>query len=188
MWPFWPWCFNLIFWSNVSVLNKLLTILYYLQIADPGREKSHFFFTLRDSPADFINVNCWGSENYIDSLTKSFRINDIGKRTQTILKKWSILVMEILSVLLIPIRRFLLWFIRAEINLSFLEILRSVFQTYLICVVQFYSKIDVPTLLMEQLPIGWCLLSDKSVEVRNPQIQDKQNSESEQKWRPWTPR
>ncbi|XP_067044393.1 meiosis-specific with OB domain-containing protein-like [Acropora muricata] len=69
---------------------------------NPGREKSHFFFTLRDSPTDFVNVNCWGSENYIDSLTKSFRINDI-------------------------------------------------------------------------------------VEVRNPQIQDKQNSESEQKWRPWTP-
>lgn len=78
---------NLIFWSNVSVPKKLLTILYYLQITDPGREKSHFFFTLRDSPTDFVNVNCWGSENYIDSLTKSFRINDIGKRTQTIFKK-----------------------------------------------------------------------------------------------------
>ncbi|XP_068673464.1 meiosis-specific with OB domain-containing protein-like [Montipora capricornis] len=69
---------------------------------NPGREKCHFFFTLRDSPTDFINVNCWGGESYIDSLSKSIRINDI-------------------------------------------------------------------------------------VEVRNPQIQNKQNNEPEQKWRPWTP-
>ncbi|KAM7432715.1 hypothetical protein ABFA07_016895 [Porites harrisoni] len=69
---------------------------------NPGREKYHFFFTLRDSPADFINVNCWGTENYIENLSKSFRINDI-------------------------------------------------------------------------------------VEVRNPQIQNKQSSEAEEKWRPWTP-
>ena len=34
---------------------------------------------MRDSPADFINVNCWGTENYIENLSKSFRINDIGK-------------------------------------------------------------------------------------------------------------
>lgn len=75
---------NSIFWSNLSVLNKLSMILYYLQITDPGREKSHFFFTLRDLPEDFINVNCWGSENYIDRLSKSFRIHDIGKGAQAI--------------------------------------------------------------------------------------------------------
>ena len=98
-------------------------------------------------------------------------------------------VMDILSVILMSIRQVLLWFIRAEINLSFLEILRSVCQTYVIVSFNFILNLMcMQTLLMEQLPNGWCLLFDKSVEVRNPQIQDKQNSESEQKWRPWTPR
>lgn len=27
-----------------------------------------------------------------------------------------------------------------------------------------------------------------TVEVRNPQIQNKQSNEAEQRWRPWTPR
>ena len=33
--------------------------------------------TIRDSPADHINVVCWGSQDYITRLNSSFRINDI---------------------------------------------------------------------------------------------------------------
>lgn len=63
--------------QNYLIINFCSLIF---ELIDPGREKFHFFFTLRDTPIDFINVNCWGSENYIDSLAKSFRINDIGKK------------------------------------------------------------------------------------------------------------
>lgn len=34
-------------------------------------------FTIRDSPSDYANVVCWGSEAYIPSLSDSFRINDV---------------------------------------------------------------------------------------------------------------
>ena len=77
--------FKFYFQSSIYVgYNTLLNLLFtyffwYSHITDPGREKYHFFFTLRDSPADFINVNCWGTENYIENLSKSFRINDIGE-------------------------------------------------------------------------------------------------------------
>lgn len=63
----------------MTLLNFYSLFFSYSHITDPGREKYHFFFTLRDSPVDFINVNCWGTENYIENLSKLFRINDIGK-------------------------------------------------------------------------------------------------------------
>ena len=56
-----------------------LNILSFL-LADPGSEKCHFFFTLRDTSIDFINVNCWGSETFINNLANSFRINDVGMK------------------------------------------------------------------------------------------------------------
>ncbi len=65
---------------NYFVFKLTLTISLFNIFADPGSEKFHFFFTLRDSPTDFINVNCWGSENFIKNLATSFKINDVGTR------------------------------------------------------------------------------------------------------------
>ena len=33
--------------------------------------------TIRDSPADHINIVCWGSQEYITKLNSSFKINDV---------------------------------------------------------------------------------------------------------------
>ncbi|OXB81889.1 UNVERIFIED_CONTAM: hypothetical protein H355_015086 [Colinus virginianus] len=41
-----------------------------------GSERYTFSFTIRDSPAFFINVNSWGREEYIRSLSESFRVGD----------------------------------------------------------------------------------------------------------------
>ncbi|XP_071797050.1 meiosis-specific with OB domain-containing protein-like [Asterias amurensis] len=70
--------------------------------SDPNNDRGLISFTIRDSPMDFINGTCWGSENYIFDLASKFKIGDI-------------------------------------------------------------------------------------VEIRNPQIQNKQNTEQEERYRPWTP-
>ncbi|XP_077130538.1 meiosis-specific with OB domain-containing protein [Ranitomeya variabilis] len=41
-----------------------------------GLERYTFSFTVRDSPSAFINASCWGREEYIKSLSESFRIGD----------------------------------------------------------------------------------------------------------------
>ncbi|XP_053813321.1 meiosis-specific with OB domain-containing protein isoform X2 [Vidua chalybeata] len=41
-----------------------------------GTERYTFNFTIRDSPAYFINVQSWGREEYIRSLSESFRVGD----------------------------------------------------------------------------------------------------------------
>ncbi|XP_062444617.1 meiosis-specific with OB domain-containing protein [Rhea pennata] len=41
-----------------------------------GSERYTFSFTIRDSPTYFINVNSWGKEDYIRSLSESFRVGD----------------------------------------------------------------------------------------------------------------
>ncbi|XP_034640898.1 meiosis-specific with OB domain-containing protein [Trachemys scripta elegans] len=41
-----------------------------------GSERYTFSFTIRDSPAYFINVNSWGREEYVRSLSESFRVGD----------------------------------------------------------------------------------------------------------------
>ncbi|XP_053133071.1 meiosis-specific with OB domain-containing protein isoform X2 [Hemicordylus capensis] len=41
-----------------------------------GSERYTFGFTVRDSPSYFINVNAWGREDYIKSLSESFRVGD----------------------------------------------------------------------------------------------------------------
>ena len=46
--------------------------------ADPGSNRYSLAFTLRDSPADFVNVTCWGNDSFINDLAKSFKINDVG--------------------------------------------------------------------------------------------------------------
>jgi len=57
-------------------------LLFLLLLVDPGSEKYHFFFTLRDSPTDFVNVNCWGSETFIKNLANSFKLNDVGTKKE----------------------------------------------------------------------------------------------------------
>ncbi|XP_048575411.1 meiosis-specific with OB domain-containing protein isoform X1 [Nematostella vectensis] len=44
---------------------------------NPDSQRAHLHFTIRDSPTDFINVNCWGCSPYISDLSKSFKINDV---------------------------------------------------------------------------------------------------------------
>ncbi|NXC35614.1 MEIOB protein, partial [Xiphorhynchus elegans] len=41
-----------------------------------GTERFTFSFTIRDSPTYFINVHSWGREEYIRSLSESFRVGD----------------------------------------------------------------------------------------------------------------
>ncbi|XP_060116578.1 meiosis-specific with OB domain-containing protein [Heteronotia binoei] len=41
-----------------------------------GAERYTFGFTVRDSPSYFINVNSWGREEYVKSLSESFRVGD----------------------------------------------------------------------------------------------------------------
>ncbi|XP_075686695.1 meiosis-specific with OB domain-containing protein isoform X2 [Rhinoderma darwinii] len=41
-----------------------------------GSERYTFSFTVRDSPSAFINASCWGREDYIKSLSESFRVGD----------------------------------------------------------------------------------------------------------------
>ncbi|XP_026303328.1 meiosis-specific with OB domain-containing protein [Piliocolobus tephrosceles] len=41
-----------------------------------GSERYTFSFTIRDSPAHFINAASWGNEDYIKSLSDSFRVGD----------------------------------------------------------------------------------------------------------------
>jgi len=50
-----------------------------LIFADIGSERYTFGFTIRDSPTYFINVSSWGREEYIRSLSESFRVGDCGK-------------------------------------------------------------------------------------------------------------
>uniref|UniRef100_A0A2I3N390 Meiosis-specific with OB domain-containing protein n=2 Tax=Cercopithecinae TaxID=9528 RepID=A0A2I3N390_PAPAN len=41
-----------------------------------GSERYTFSFTIRDSPAHFVNAASWGNEDYIKSLSDSFRVGD----------------------------------------------------------------------------------------------------------------
>ncbi|XP_058142639.1 meiosis-specific with OB domain-containing protein [Dasypus novemcinctus] len=41
-----------------------------------GSERYTFSFTIRDSPAHFVNATSWGNENYIKSLSDSFRVGE----------------------------------------------------------------------------------------------------------------
>ena len=59
--------------AGFSVHNKLTVHV------DPGTNRFKFTFTLRDSPSDYINATCWGSEEYIKKLHSSFKICDVGK-------------------------------------------------------------------------------------------------------------
>ena len=51
--------------------------LYFF--VDPGSYRYKLSFSIRDSTKDYINVTCWGSQDYIGNLTSSFKIYDISK-------------------------------------------------------------------------------------------------------------
>uniref|UniRef100_G3T198 Meiosis-specific with OB domain-containing protein n=1 Tax=Loxodonta africana TaxID=9785 RepID=G3T198_LOXAF len=44
--------------------------------SDIGSERYTLSFTVRDSPAHFVNIASWGSEDYIRSLSDSFRVGE----------------------------------------------------------------------------------------------------------------
>lgn len=62
---------------ETKVCQWMLTVVFVF--ADIGSERYTFSFTIRDSPSHFVNVNSWGREEYIRSLSESFRVGDCGK-------------------------------------------------------------------------------------------------------------
>ena len=60
-------------------LHLCSTVFVVWHSTDPGNDRYKFSFTLRDSPADYINATCWGSQEYIKQLHSSFKISDVGK-------------------------------------------------------------------------------------------------------------
>lgn len=36
-------------------------------------------FTLRDSVNDYINITCWGTEEFVTFLSKNYHVGDVGK-------------------------------------------------------------------------------------------------------------
>lgn len=46
---------------------------------DIGSERYTFSFTIRDSTTHFVNATSWGKEDYIRSLSDSFRVGECGK-------------------------------------------------------------------------------------------------------------
>ena len=53
-------------------------MIMFLLLIDPGTERYLMSFVVRDSPTCFVNATCWGSENYIKDLSRSFGIGDTG--------------------------------------------------------------------------------------------------------------
>ncbi|XP_053327998.1 meiosis-specific with OB domain-containing protein [Spea bombifrons] len=58
---------------NISDLHPNLSRPVGINI---GSERYTFGFTIRDSPAFFINASAWGREDYIRSLSGSFQVGD----------------------------------------------------------------------------------------------------------------
>lgn len=50
-----------------------------IKISDPGTERHLVSFVVRDSPAGFVAVTCWGSERYIAEISNIYHTGDIGK-------------------------------------------------------------------------------------------------------------
>lgn len=56
--------------------NKNIMVI---KISDPGTERHLVSFVVRDSPAGFVAVTCWGSESYIAEISNIYHTGDIGK-------------------------------------------------------------------------------------------------------------
>lgn len=67
--------------SKLAFVSIISCRLVSVTSPDPGVHRFKFAFTIRDSPSDYVNVNCWGSEAYIRSLVDSFKICDVGETT-----------------------------------------------------------------------------------------------------------
>ncbi|PKU34530.1 hypothetical protein llap_15166 [Limosa lapponica baueri] len=65
------WCENVI-----GVVIGKTDVRSFPDRKNIGSERYTFTFTIRDSPTYFINVNPWGREEYIRSLSESFRVGD----------------------------------------------------------------------------------------------------------------
>ncbi|KAK9502767.1 hypothetical protein O3M35_011477 [Rhynocoris fuscipes] len=48
-----------------------------------GNARGVWGFTLRDSPADYINVTAWGSPDYIEFLSSTYKVGDVVDITNT---------------------------------------------------------------------------------------------------------
>ena len=69
--------FDISQFPEIVYIKIMVDILNYF--LDPGCQRFKFTFTLRDSPIDYINATCWGSDvGYISRLHNMFRIYDIG--------------------------------------------------------------------------------------------------------------
>ena len=64
-----------------ALCADLIRILYMYKKnshTDPRSKRFNFTFTMRDSPTDYINVTCWGTEPYIQMTFENFRMCDVG--------------------------------------------------------------------------------------------------------------
>uniref|UniRef100_A0A8C8SCE4 Meiosis-specific with OB domain-containing protein n=1 Tax=Pelusios castaneus TaxID=367368 RepID=A0A8C8SCE4_9SAUR len=67
---------NLVHPSIIGVVIGKTDVRGFPDRKNIGSERYTFSFTIRDSPACFINVNSWGREEYVRSLSESFRVGD----------------------------------------------------------------------------------------------------------------
>uniref|UniRef100_A0A2K6KMG3 Meiosis specific with OB-fold n=1 Tax=Rhinopithecus bieti TaxID=61621 RepID=A0A2K6KMG3_RHIBE len=75
-------CLILVF-CNLFVFQKVIGVVIgktdvkgFPDRKNIGSERYTFSFTIRDSPAHFVNAASWGNEDYIKSLSDSFRVGD----------------------------------------------------------------------------------------------------------------
>ena len=50
-----------------------------------GTERHLVSFTVRDSEVAFVNLTCWGGEQYVKMIACELHISDVGKEKNTIL-------------------------------------------------------------------------------------------------------
>ena len=67
-----------------SKIIIIIIIIIKLFDLDPANIRYKMTFTIRDSADDYINVTCWGGESYVNILSQSFRIYDVGKPIITV--------------------------------------------------------------------------------------------------------
>lgn len=48
-------------------------------VKNNGNNRAVWNFTLRDSIHDYINVTCWGSDEFVNYLSANFKVKDVGK-------------------------------------------------------------------------------------------------------------
>lgn len=56
--------------------SSVLSFCFYVEDMS---QRGVWNFTLRDSPADHVNVTVWGSPAFIESCVEEFHVGDVGK-------------------------------------------------------------------------------------------------------------